>query len=135
MDDVTTGRAVPAWYWIVAVLALLWEGAGCAVYLMQTMTPEAQREGSYATMAGWQWGVFAIAVWSGLIGAVGLLLRKTWAVLALAVSLIAAACQYGYAVATDSLNPADGPMAAAIIIVGGLVLLFAHMARKRGWLS
>ena len=63
MDDVTTTRgAVPAWYWVVAGLAVLWEGMGCAVYLMQTMTPEAEREAGYAAMASWQWGVFAVAV-------------------------------------------------------------------------
>ena len=137
MDDMstTTRSAVPAWFWIVAGLAVLWEGMGCAVYLMQTMTPEGAREGGYATMASWQWGVFAVAVWTGLIGAVGLLLRKSWAVLFLLVSLLAAAFQYGYAAMQGTLNPADTPMAAAIIIVGGGVLLFAHMARKRGWLN
>jgi len=138
MDDMTTtstARAVPTWYWVVAALAVLWEGMGCAVYLMQTMTPEAEREAGYAAMASWQWGVFAVAVWTGLIGAVGLLLRKSWATLFLLLSLLAAAFQYGYAAIQGSLTPTDTPMAAAIIIVGGGVLLFAHIARRRGWLS
>ena len=134
MDDMTT-RPVPGWYWAVAVLALLWEGFGCAIYLMQTMTPAAEREAGYAAMASWQWGVFAVAVWSGLIGAVGLLLRKRWAVLALIVSLIAAAFQYGYEAVMGRL-PADVmPMAVTIIVVGVALVFFANSARRRGWLS
>ena len=136
MDDVTTTRsAVPAWFWIVAGLAVLWEGMGCAVYLMQTMTPAAEREAGYAAMASWQWGVFAIAVWSGLIGAVGLLLRKRWASLALVVSLVAAAFQYGYEAATGRLPSDVMPMAVTIIVVGLLLVVFANYARRRGWLS
>ena len=135
MDDMTTTRAVPGWYWAVAALALLWEGFGCAIYLMQTLTPAAEREAGYAAMASWQWGVFAIAVWSGLIGAIGLLLRKRWATLALLVSLIAAAFQYGYEAATGRL-PADVmPMAVTIIVVGVILVFFASFAGRRGWLS
>lgn len=134
MDDLTT-RSVPGWYWVVAVLALLWEGMGCAVYLMQTMTPAAEREAGYAAMASWQWGVFAIAVWSGLIGAIGLLLRKRWATLALVVSLVAAAFQYGYEAATRTLPAEVMPMAVTIIVVGVLLVAFANIARRRGWLS
>lgn len=135
MDEMTATRAVPAWYWVVAALTLLWEGMGCAVYLMQTLTPAAEREAGYAAMASWQWGVFAIAVWSGLLGAVGLLLRKAWASLALVVSLIAAAFQYGYGAVMGRL-PADVmPMAVAIIVIGVALVAFANIARRRGWLS
>ena len=137
MDDTTTTTrsAVPTWYWAVAVLALLWEGMGCAIYLMQTMTPAGEREAGYAAMASWQWGVFAIAVWSGLIGAAGLLLRKRWASLALVVSLVAAAFQYGYEAATDTLPAGTMPMAVTIIVIGLLLVLFANFARRRGWLT
>ena len=31
--------ATPTWYWIVAVLALLWEAAGCYAYLSQGPLP------------------------------------------------------------------------------------------------
>lgn len=135
MDDVRTTRAVPAWYWIIAMLAVLWEGFGCYVYLSQTLMPEASREAGYATMAKWQWGVFAIAVWSGLIGAIGLLLRKGWAFVALLVSLAFAAIQYGYEAATDGI-PADAiPIAISVIIVGLLLVAFANHAKKRGWIS
>ena len=134
-DDVAT-RAVPAWYWIVAGLAVLWEGFGCYIYVTESLARgEAGAMDSYATMASWQWGVFAIAVWSGLIGAIGLLLRKRWATLALVVSLVAAAFQYGYEAATRTLPAEVMPMAVTIIVVGVLLVAFANIARRRGWLS
>ena len=93
----------PAWYWIVAVLVLLWEATGCFFYVVQVrmgpaelaQLPPAQAE-AFAAMATWQWAAFATAVWVGLAGAIGLLLRRRWASLAFWISLIAAAIQYGY---------------------------------------
>lgn len=136
----------PAWYWIVAVLALLWEGVGCLAYLMQVrmgptelaQLPPAQAE-AFAGMAAWQWSVFAIAVWIGLVGALGLLLRRRWASLGLWVSLIAAAIQYGYTFfATPILQrmPASEalPLPIAIILLGIVLVWFAGFAANKGWL-
>jgi len=134
-DDVAT-RAVPAWYWIVAGLAVLWEGFGCYIYVTESLARgEAGAMDSYATMASWQWGVFAVAVWSGLIGAIGLLLRKRWAVLALLVSLIAAVIQYGYEAATNTLPGDAMPVAVSVVVIGVLLVAFANYSGRKGWLS
>ena len=136
----------PAWYWIVAVLALLWEGMGCAAYLVQVrmgpaelaQLPAAQAE-AFAGMAAWQWGVFAVAVWTGLLGALGLLLRRRWASLGFWLSLIGAAVQYGYTFfATPILQrmPASEalPLPLTIIVLGIVLLWFAGFAANKGWL-
>jgi hypothetical protein len=136
----------PAWYWIVAGLAFLWEGVGCLAYLMQVrmgptelaQLPPAQAE-AFAGMAAWQWSVFAIAVWIGLVGAIGLLLRRRWASLGLWVSLLAAAIQYGYTFfATPILQrmPASEalPLPIAIILLGIVLVWFAGFAANKGWL-
>lgn len=137
---------VPVWFWIVAVLALLWEATGCYFYLMQVgmgpeelaKLPKAQAD-AFAGMASWQWSVFAIAVWTGLLGALALLLRSRFATALLAVSLIAAIIQYGYAFAatpllsTMSLAEAVA-LPATIIVLGAVLLWFASVARKKGWL-
>jgi hypothetical protein len=134
-DDVAT-RAVPAWYWIVAGLAVLWEGFGCYIYVTESLARgEAGAMDSYATMASWQWGVFAVAVWSGLIGAIGLLLRKRWAVLALLVSVIAAVIQYGYEAATNTLPGDAMPVAVSVVVIGLLLVAFANYSGRKGWLS
>jgi hypothetical protein len=127
-------RAVPGWFWIVAALALAWEAFGCYIYLSQSLVPEAQRAGGYADMASWQWGVFAIAVWSGLIGAVLLLLRNRWATPLLLVSLLFAAAQYGVAAAQGGIDAQARPIAVAVLVAGVALVIFASRARRAGWL-
>jgi hypothetical protein len=132
MNDET--RAVPGWFWAVAGLAVLWEAFGCYIYVSQSLIPDAQREGGYAQMADWQWGVFAVAVWSGLIGAVLLLLRSRWATALLLVSLVAAAVQYGVAAMQGGIDPEALPIAVAVLVVGVILVIFASRASRRGWL-
>ena len=127
-------RPVPAWFWIVALLAVAWEGFGAYIYLTVAMTDASARAASYVSMANWQWWVFAIAIWSGVAGALALLLRSRWAVPLLLLSLVAAAIQYGYAAATGSLLSADFPIAVTIVVVGVLLVAFANFAKRRGWL-
>jgi uncharacterized membrane protein YtjA (UPF0391 family) len=127
-------RAVPGWFLAVAVLAVLWEAFGCYVYVSQSLVPDAQREGGYAQMESWQWGVFAVAVWSGLIGAVLLLLRNRWAVALLLVSLVAAAVQYGVAATQGGIAAEARPIAIAVLVVGVFLVIIASRARRAGWL-
>lgn len=127
-------RPVPAWFWGIAVLAVLWEGYGCYVYLSQSLLDQSARTGGYAQMSAWQWGVFAVAVWSGLLGAVALLLRSRWAVTLLGVSLIATIVSYGYNLTQGLIAADERPLAIVINVAGFALLLFAGMARKRGWL-
>jgi hypothetical protein len=140
-------RTPPGWYWIVAALALIWEAVGCYFYLVQVrMThndlaalPKAQAD-AFASMNIFQWSAFAIAVWIGAVGALLLLLRSRWAQPALLVSLLAAILQYGYTffatpfLQTMSLAEAL-PLPLSIIVVGILLVWFAGMARKRGWIG
>jgi hypothetical protein len=80
--------------WIVGVLALLWNFMGAFDYLATQLKLESymgnfseeQLEYFYGIPA-WAVSGWAIAVWIGLVGTVGLLLRRKWSVLAFAVSL------------------------------------------------
>ena len=70
-------------YWIISVLALLWNLMGVAVYLgqalmtddMKAMLPEDQLAIIENTPA-WATAAFAIAVWFGLLACILLLARK-----------------------------------------------------------
>jgi hypothetical protein len=134
MNGIRT-RPVPGWYWAAAALALLWEGFGCFVYLGQVMIEPEARSAGYAAMAQWQWAVFAVATWSGLLGAVGLLARRSWALLLLLLSLVAAAVQYGYELAIGGFSAASAAVAAAVIVAGFLLVAFANLSKRRGWLG
>ena len=136
---------MPGWYWLVAVAALLFEAVGCYAYYSEVMRSPAevatlpldQRRLVELTPV-WITGAYAIAVWVGLIGAVGLLLRRRFAVLALLVSLVAIVVQFGGILLVPALRssiPSDqllGPIIIFVIAYG--LWQFASMARKRGWL-
>jgi hypothetical protein len=141
MEDVAR-PAVPAWFWIVAVLALLWEAMGCFSYLgeagmvaaaMMKHTPE--QEAVWGTMPVWAWCAFAIAVWVGLAGALLLLLRMRLARVAFMVSLLAVIVQFGWAYLMGGAMRMGPPIMPIVIILIGVALVwFSDMAAKRGWL-
>jgi hypothetical protein len=136
---------VPGWYWAAAAAALLWEAMGCYAYLTQVSMgsaelarlPAEQRE-IWAAMPGWAVGAYAVAVWAGLLGAVGLLLRRAWARLAFAASLLGVIVQFGWSFLATPILRSMGASAAAfpafIFVVAALLLWFASSAAKRGWL-
>ncbi len=67
----------PAWFWIVSVVALLWNLMGAMAYLAQAfitdegkaMLPSDQQELLESTPA-WATAAFAIAVWAGVLGCI-----------------------------------------------------------------
>jgi hypothetical protein len=145
MATQATRSAVPGWFWLVAVAALLWEVAGCYAYLTQigmdaadlAALPAAQAD-LWRSMPVWVKAAYAIAVWVGLSGAVGLLMRQRWARECFALSLAAVLVQFGWTfLATPALKTlGTGALAlpAAIILAGLLLLWFSGMAVRRGWL-
>ncbi|MEA3008549.1 MAG: hypothetical protein QOJ91_241 [Sphingomonadales bacterium] len=136
---------VPSWYWAVAALALLWEAMGCFAYVTQvTMDsaalaklPAAQRD-IWAAMPGWAVGAYAVAVWAGLLGGIGLLLRRGGARLAFAASLAGVVVQFGWVFLATPILTTVGPSAVAlpafILVVAALLLWFSVSAARRGWL-
>jgi len=88
-------------FWIVGVLFLLWNIFGCAIYLMDQLTPDAALLESYAERGQamlearhaypvWATAAYALAVWVGLLASIFYLMRKKLAVTLFVVSLLAA---------------------------------------------
>lgn len=137
----------PAWYWVVSALALLWMLFGVLAWFADLMMDEsalaqmsdAQRH-LYASCPQWVFVVYAIAIFSGLIGAIGLLLRKSWTIPALAVSLVAVVVQFGYTLlGMDAVRVLGAgaalPFPIVIFAIGALLLWFATRSRKSGWIQ
>ena len=100
MSD-TSGNTTPTSYWVVTGVLVLWALMGIIFYLFHVrMSAEdyatavtdgtmSQAFADYAQSApSWATAVFAIAVFSGVAGAICLLLRKKWAVQLYTVSLV-----------------------------------------------
>lgn len=142
MNEAAVARPM-TWYWVAATLALLWNLIGVASYLMTVYgavptVSEAQNTLEAATPA-WVMGAFAIAAFGGALGSLGLLLRKRWAKILLVVSLIAAlAQQLWLLVLSDALalmGPSAAILPATVIVVAVLLVWFAAVADRRGWLN
>ena len=92
----------PFWYWVVSIIALIWNGLGVDGYLGQAYNTERYRSSFTteeleiaASLPSWTMGAFAIAVFAAVIGCIGLLLRKKWAKTLFVLSLVAVIAQMG----------------------------------------
>lgn len=136
----------PVLYWIVAVLALLWMLFGVFAWLMDFMMSEAMLETMteaqqqiYAARPQWLFIVYAVAIFSGFLGAIGLLLRKSWSTVMFTISLIAVVVQFGYTFTAMNALEVLGASALAfpimIFAIAVFLLWFSIQAGKRGWIG
>ncbi len=130
----------PVWFWIVSVIALIWNGLGVDGYLGQAYNTERYRNAFSAeeleiaaSAPSWLTAVFAIAVFAGVIGAIGLLLRKKWATIFWLISLIAVILQMGYAFISGKVT--NLWMTVMIIIFAFIFLWFSRKSHAKGWIS
>lgn len=136
----------PTWFWVVSIIALLWNLMGVSAYLadafttieqLEQMTQE-QRE-LFEGRPAWVTAAFAIAVFAGALGSIALLIRKKWAKPVLIVSLIAALAQFVYNTFMTNTIEIMGVQAVIfpILILGfGLYLIFfSKQGITKGWLK
>ena len=124
----------PGWFPLVAWLALAWNLYGAAHYLGHVgMLGGAFAEPQPGPMPSWATGAFALGVFSGVLGALGLLLRQRWAVLVLWVSLFTLIADWGWVFFASGA----GVQAIGIVVIGVAAALvwLAHRALARGWLA
>lgn len=140
-----TETTAPRWLTWVGVVFLIWNMMGVGAFVSQwTMSaadiaalPQVQRD-LWVSMPGWAWTAYAIGVGVGTVGAIGLTLRKWWAPLAFALSLIAIIIQFSYPFLIAQNAQSDiGLLAFPMFIVVMAVVqwqLSRHWQRK-GWLA
>lgn len=135
--------SVPAWYWLVAVAALLFEGAGAYLFTNSlTLDPASlplDQRAVYDATPQWMTIAWAVAIAAGLLGAIGLLLRRRFAEPLLLISLLAVAVQFSGLFLIRQLReltPEDH------LVVPIVILLLAYgiwqtskLARSKGWLG
>ena len=138
---------VPVWYWIVSIVALIWNLMGAMAYLGQAFITEemkaAMPEERLALMENtpaWATAAFAFAVWGGVLGCIALLLRKKWAKMVLMVSLLGILIQLGYSYfmtnAVEVYGTAQGVVMPIVLIVIGVgLVVFANSAQKKLWIN
>jgi hypothetical protein len=143
LAEAETKAAVPAWYWAVAIAALLFESGGAYLFansltLDPATLPLDQRAILVAT-PHWMTISWGVAIGAGLIGALGLLLRRKFAEPLLLISLFAVVVQFaGLFVVKQlrELTPEDHLLVPVIILMLAYgIWQAAKLSRKSGWLN
>ena len=147
MSEEATSKPTTA-YWIIAGVLLVWNIIGLMFYYQQsTLTPEimmdagltAQQIAHITNTPAWGHSGYAIAVNAGVLGAILLLLRKTWAVPLFILSLIGALVQDLDAFVMRDAMEAWGSTAIYLPLIVIVICLFeiwyALRAKNRGWLT
>ncbi|NDK37900.1 hypothetical protein DT603_03485 [Pseudoxanthomonas gei] len=143
----TTAASPRRWtFWVIAFIALLWNLIGMAFFVMQVrLTPEmlaampAAQRAVYAATPAWINIVFGVAVVSGVLGAISLLLKKRWAVPLFLVSLLAIVVQLLGAYAVTPVWQSSGAAGLALPVMLVVIALYlwwyARDAAAKAWIS
>lgn len=124
----------PVWFTIVGVVALLWNLIGVCFYLGQVgvLGPPFVQEGAPTDMPVWVTAGYAVGVFGGAIGSLGLVLRQSWAKWVLWLSLIGLIVDWGWVFASFGIQAV--PFGAFILLIAALLVWLAGHAARKGWL-
>lgn len=138
---------IPMWFWIISIFFLLWNIMGVFSFLAHTFIssealaalPTNERE-LYGEYPLWTTIVFGIAVIAGMIGAIGLVLKKKWSKMAFIISLLAVIPQMIHNVFFTNSIEVYGSIQAvtmpALVVIFGLFLVwFSMLSIKKHWLN
>ena len=132
----------PRWFTIAAIAALLFEILGCLLFVMQARIDrsalDAADQAVLNAAPSWMILAYGVAVASGVIGAILLLLRRRMAVPLLAVSLVAVVIQdSAYLLVPELRNLTSSDdlfLPFVILVICYAIWHFARRARVSGWL-
>ncbi|TQV75481.1 hypothetical protein FLL45_11220 [Aliikangiella marina] len=145
-DVQMSNKKVPVWFWVVSIIALIWNLLGLMAFVMQLlMTPEMiaampQAERSlYENFPGWVYIPFGAAVIGGTLGCVFLLMKKGFAFELFIISLVGVIVQNGYSLlmtnAAEILGVQAIIMPLVVIAIGVGLIIFSAKTKKLGYLS
>lgn len=137
---------IPKYYMALSIAALLWSLLWLYFFLTHMLMSEEGIAGMeelkrelYESTPVWHNEVFGLAVIPGLLGAIGLLVKKEFATLFFLISLIAVLLHQGYAIfMTDTMNvmgPKVGVLALATVLISCFLYYFSMVGINRGWLT
>lgn len=143
----TTINKPNKWFWIISILALLWNLMGVSRYLMEAYNVDSFRtefnEDQLALMDGspaWLTAVFAIAVFTGLLACITLLMKRKFAITLFGVSLLFVLVQMiSVWITTDSIEifgiVKGVVMPMLVIVIAIFLYYYSKGASQKGWLN
>ena len=138
MSELVGARA-PGWVRIVAALGLVWNLFGVYQYLMTVGVVAGADAAAVAAMPAWVTGAFAVAVFGGTLGCLGLMMLKGWSKLLLLVSLLGVLAMDVWMFVLSGLGgtmpTAEMGVTACVLVIAVLLVWLSYSADKKGWLS
>lgn len=132
MEANSDGR-VPASFWVIAVLGLLWNCFGAYLYMLARVDPETALAGAdpamreyVANQPVWANLGYGLGIWGSFLGSLAMVLRSRHAVTLFLVSLIGAAISHlGQAMAGVI------PVGLAAVIMAVIAFLWWYCRRSQ----
>lgn len=139
----TSMNKPPIWFWIVSVIALIWNGLGVMAYLgrafatdeMIAALPAEQQAEFLAEYPAWYTAAFALAVFCGALGCIALLIRKKWAHPLFIISALGAIVQHVYLFMNVEMDGAAMVMPILVILVCLFLIWLAKNSISKGWIN
>lgn len=139
-----SNKRIPTLHWIVAILAILWNLFGVLSFIGHAFLSDTAFSGMtveqqvYMTQfPTWGYVVFGAAVTTGILGAIGLLMRKRWAALPLTISLVFVLINQFYPIVATNYMEVFGAKSIYfpifISLMSALQLLYARYMGKQHW--
>jgi len=143
----TTSNKPAAWFWIVGIVALLWNLGGVMSFVMHiTISPETieampqvERE-LYTNFPAWVTLIFFIAVSGSVLGNILLLMKRKLATMVLIIAFAAILIQMLYTVFMSKAIEVHGAAQALLIpmlvtVIGAVLVWLSRTATAKGWLN
>lgn len=145
--DYSAQIKIPKWFWALAVIFLLWNLMGIVSFFGHTFIteealaklPDNERE-LYGDYPFWTTIIFAIATFGGLIGSIGLLLKRKWSKQFFIISFLAIVPQMIHNVFFTKSIEVYGTaqaitMPVLVVLIGAILIWFSNHLIKKSWLK
>ncbi len=143
----STSQKVPVVFWIIAVIAIIWNAMGVNQYLQQAYQTDAFKAGMPSEEAlemaintpSWAMSAFAVAVFFGLLASIALILKKRLAIPLFLISLIGIIVQMIHNVFISDSVELMGSIAIIfpiiILVIGVFLYFYSKRSMANGWIS
>ena len=132
-------------FWIIAILALLWNLMGASQYILMATKSESVRVGISAEKLAlidatpmWSTAAFAIAVFAATLGCIALLLRKKLAYTLFIISFVAIIVQNIDTFSrfkVSEFNAMQLSMTLMIPLLGLFLIWYSIKSISKGWIK
>lgn len=133
-------------FWVIGIIALIWNLMGVVAYLMQAYMTEddllalpLEEQALYIDIPAWVTAAYALAVFGGSLGCLLLLMRKKLATVVFTVSFISILIQMSYNIfmskAVEVYGPGGAIMPVMIIIIGAFLIWYSKKMEQQGVIS